>query len=417
MGKYRTNKKNLFWVRGRIKEITPGEKEDGMRPYQETPRLRQASVAAIGGTVNATHAQKVQREFLGQSEGAPGQEYQLQMAPILPREEHECLIVQIEGETPQQWTEVNNFSTSGPNDRHYTLDSVTGALRFGPAVRQQDGTIKLYGAIPPRGANLIMEAYRFGGGEQGNVQARVLNTLKTAIPYIARVRNRSSAWGGLDAETLESAMMRAPALLRSRDRAVTEADFEYLARQALPAKIGRVKCIQPRPAEAGRVTPGQVFVLVVPRVPRPGAFLEPDQLNLEEGDVAALTDYLDERRMLTTRFDVRPPAYQWVSTKVLLRANPGVDQNVVEAEVLRRMYRFLNPLTGGLHNKGWPFGRDLFVSEVYQCLQGTPDVQFIRGVELYQAQPGGEAHGDPIETVELLAHGVIASGIHTVEFV
>ncbi len=417
MGKYKANNKNLYWVRMRNNEISASDKEDGMRPYQESPRMRQATVASIGGTVSATHAQKIQREFLGQSDGGPGQEYKLQLSPILRREEQERLIVQAEGEKPQPWTEVENFAESGPDDNHYTLDSVSGAVRFGPAVRQQDGTIKLYGAIPSRGANLLFDAYRFGGGEQGNVQARVLNTLKTAIPYIARVRNRTAAWGGLDAETLESAMMRAPALLRSRDRAVTEADFEYLARQALPAKIGRVKCIQPRPSEAGRVTPGQVFVLVIPRVPRPGSFLEPDQLNLEDEDVAALTAYLDERRMLTTRFDVRPPAYQWVSAKVLLRANPGADQNVVEAEILRRMYRFLNPLTGGLNGKGWQFGRDLFVSEVYQCLQGAPNVQFIRGVELYQAQPGGDAKGDPIETVELLAHGVIASGIHQVEFV
>jgi predicted phage baseplate assembly protein len=323
----------------------------------------------------------------------------------------------VEGEPNQTWREVTDFAESGAADRHFTLDGVTGELRLGPAVRQPDGTIKLYGAVPPRGSNLIFERYRHGGGQEGNLQTGVLNTLKTAIPYVARVTNCEPAWGGLDAETLESAKMRAPAMLRSRDRAVTEDDYEFLARQALPAAIGRVKCLQPLPSDAGRVVPGQVYVLVIPRIPHAGGYLEPGQLALNDKDVAALASYLDERRLLTTRLDIRPPAYHWVAVKAKLRAVPGADGSEVEAEVLRRLYRYLNPLTGGSEGTGWPFGRDLFLSEVYQCLQGMPEVQFIRGVEMYAAHSGGEARGDPLEQLEVLAHGVIASGLHAVEFV
>jgi predicted phage baseplate assembly protein len=221
----------------------------------------------------------------------------------------------------------------------------------------------------------------------------------------------------LDAESLESAKMRAPAMLRARERAVTEADFEFLARQALPALIGRVKCLQPRPSDAGRVVPGQVYVLVIPRVQNPQGFLSPEALTLREADIATLTAYLDERRLLTTRLDIRPPAYQWVACKVKLCAAPGVPHAQVEAEVLTRLYRYLNPLTGGAEGNGWPFGRSLFLSDVYQCLQGIPNVQFIRGVEMYEAKAGGEAQGAPVETLEVVAHGVIASGKHTVEFV
>jgi predicted phage baseplate assembly protein len=303
------------------------------------------------------------------------------------------------------------------NDRHYTLDGVTGELRFGPAVRQQDGAIKLYGAIPARGANLVFSRYRYGGGQEGNVQAGILNTLKTAIPYIARVSNLAPAWGGLDAESLESAMMRAPALLRSRDRAVTEADFEFLARQALPASIGRVKCLQPRPSDVGRVAAGQIYVLVVPRVLYPDGYIDSRDLELNQKDMALLTQYLDERRLLTARLDIRAPAYRYVSARVRLRATPGIEQSEVEAEVLNRLYRFLNPLTGGPDGAGWPFGRDLFVSDIYQSLQGTPHVQFIRSVDMFAANPGGRAEGNSVEVLEVVAHGVIASALHQVEFV
>ncbi|MCU0520142.1 MAG: putative baseplate assembly protein [Anaerolineae bacterium] len=417
MGKADFKQGNLYWVRARIKEISPREQREGMQPFEKTPMLRKVKVATWGGTTTAAHAQVIRNEYLGQSDATPGQRFILQRKPVLARQAGETLLVQVEGRPPEPWTEVPDFSESDATSRHYTLDSVTGELRLGPAVRQPDGTIRLYGAIPPRHANLVFAGYRYGGGQEGNVQAGVLNTLKTAIPYIARVSNREPAWDGLDAESLDSAMMRVPALLRSRDRAVTESDYEFLATQAIPAAIGRVKCLQPRPAEAGRVAPGQVYVLVIPRLPNPGAYLEPQQLELDPADVAALTAYLDERRLLTTRLDIRPPAYYWVACRVQLRAAPGVPQAEVEAEALRRLYRFLNPLTGGPDGKGWPFGRALFVSDVYQCLQGMPNVQFVRGVRMFAARPGGSAQGEPAESIDVIAHGVIASGAHEIEFI
>jgi predicted phage baseplate assembly protein len=399
MSKRSVNKQELYWVRARIKPISPAEQKEGMRPYDKSPRVRRAKVAAWGGTTPATHAQQITREFLGQSDGSPGQRYQLQSKPILKRRDDETLVVQVEGEPPQIWREVTDLAEGGAEDHHYTLDSVTGELRLGPAIRQPDGAIKLYGAVPPRGSNLIMSRYRYGGGQVGNVQAGILNTLKTAIPYVDRVSNRQAAWGGLDAESLEAAMQRAPALLRSCGRAVTEADFEFLALQALPAAIGRVKCLQPRPSDGGRVAPGQVYVLVIPRVARPASYLDPAQLEIKPEDMAQLSQYLDERRLLTTRLDIRPPAYYWVSVKVRLRAAPGVERSTVENEVLDRLYRFLNPLTGGPDKNGWPFGRTLYAADVYQCLQGLPEVLFVQGVELRAAKPGGEAQGHPLDSL------------------
>lgn len=326
-------------------------------------------------------------------------------------------MVQVEGSPEQAWEEVHDFADSGAFDRHYTLDSVTGELRFGPAIRQPDGTVKMYGAIPPRGSNLVFRKYRHGGGDKGNVQTGIINTLKTSIPYVGRIVNRRPAWGGLDPESLESAMMRVPSLLRSRERAVTESDFEFLAREAAPAAIGRIKCLQPRPAEAGRVAPGQIYVLVIPRVMNASHYLAPAELEPKESDIKTIDAYLDERRLITTKVDIRSPAYRWVAVKVQLRPAPGSSRDQVEADILARLYQFLNPLVGGPDGKGWGFGRDLFVSDVYQSLQGMPNIQFIRNVEMYAASEGGQAEGKPVESLEVVSHGVIASGIHEVEFV
>ncbi|MCP4360648.1 MAG: putative baseplate assembly protein [Chloroflexi bacterium] len=417
MGPQRVNNQKLYWVRARVKPISRREKEDGMKPYTGSPILIKVTNSTHGGVIMATHAQMIRDEFLGQSDGSAGQQYHLQVTPILGRRPDEQLTVHVDGEGVQTWQEVKDFAEADADSPQYALDNVTGELRFGPAIRQPDGAIKLYGRIPPRGSNLIFKKYRYGGGEEGNVEAGILNTLKTAIPYVGRVSNRQPAWGGLDAETLEDAMVRAPQVMRHRDRAVTATDYEELALQTPEVTIGRVKCLQPEPSEAGRVAPGQVYVLIIPRVRYPEKYLTPDDLQPEETDIQKLEAFLDERRLLTTRLFIRPPAYRWVAAQVRLRANPDAEQTDVEEEVLARLYRFLNPLTGGPKGKGWPFGRELFLSDVYQSLQGMANVQFIRSVELFVTEAGSGPQEEPVETVEVVAHGIIASGVHEVEFV
>ncbi len=419
MGKQSVDKENLFWLRVRV--LARSEYEAGIRPYRSTPSLQQVTLATWGGTTTATHAQQISKEVLGVSDGSSGQRFQLQVTPILQRQSGETLLV-YEDEEPEAWIEVSDFSLSGPHDPHFTLDSVTGELRLGPAIRQPDGSMRRYGRIPPRGARLVFRRYRFGGGLEGNVLAGVLNTLKTSIPYIDRVNNRVPASGGLDAETLEAAKMRAPALLRSRNRAVTEADFEFLTRELL-RDTGwsqyRVKCLQPRPARESRVIPGQVYVLIIPHISNPDDRLRPkaSQLQLEQGEVyQRLMAYLDERRLLTVRLDVRAPVYHWVAVRVSVHAEEGANHARVESEVLTRLYRFLNPLIGGTDGQGWPFGRDLVVSDVYQCLLGVPGVQYIRQVEIFLTAPNEGPRGNAVDTVEAVGHGVIASGVHEVVF-
>lgn len=416
--KQRINRRNLYWLRLRNRRISDEEQALGVRPYRSSPKINQLSVVAWGGTARATHSQVVHDELLGVSDGSAGQSFQVQVTPMLARRPEERIIIETDDDSPDvYWTEVDDFSESKETDFHYTLESVDGEVSFAPAIRQPNGEVRLFGAIPPRSSRIIFKRYRYGGGADGNLQAGILNTLKTSIPFVARVSNRVEASGGLDAETLEAAMRRAPAMLRSRDRAVTEADFEFLSRQALRNKIARVKCLQPQPSEAGRVAPGQIYVLVIPHVPHPSEFIPPERLNLPAADVRALRNYLNERRLLTTRLDVREPAYKWVSIRVRLQANIAADSEDIEVAVIRRLNRFLNPLTGGHDGEGWGFGRELYLADVYQALQGIPNVVYIREVQMFETSPGGSPQGRPKDAIEVLGYGTIASGLHEVELI
>lgn len=416
MTRYRVEGESLYWVRVRVREIGIAEQRAGMRPYQVSPELRQITAVSWGGTTPATHAQTIHNELLGKSDGTPSQSFTLRQTPVLARQKGETVLVEHNNERTV-WQEVRDFAETTAVDKIFTLDSVDGTVRFAPAVRQQNGAIRLYGAIPPRGANLIFQRYRTGGGLIGNVEAHTLNTLKTAIPYIDRVTNRQAARGGLDPERLEEALLRAPKVIRSRDRAMTAEDFEFLTNEALPSRVARVRCLQPRPSDVAQVVPGQVYVLVIPNVNYPAGYHNPEELQMRQRDLDTITTYLDERRLLTTRLNVRAPAYRWVSVNVTLGAMPGTDEGAVEKRVMERLYRFLNPLTGGSDGQGWPFGRDLFVADIYQALQGMQDVAFIRNVEIFAAAPGGEKVGTAVDSIDVVAHGVIASGLHEVSFI
>ena len=104
---------------------------------------------ALGGTVGAEHAETLPSEAIGRSDGSAGQMFAVSRSPVLPRREGEFVeVTDTDGTTA--WTEVDDFTASGPRDRHYVWDSASGVVRFGPRVRYPDGSIRQHGADPAR---------------------------------------------------------------------------------------------------------------------------------------------------------------------------------------------------------------------------------------------------------------------------
>ncbi|NER84747.1 MAG: putative baseplate assembly protein, partial [Leptolyngbya sp. SIO1D8] len=108
----------------------------GQSPYQQSPRITGLSARAIGGTVAGSQCELITQETLGISEGTPGQTFRLQGFPILDRQAGESITVTLPNQEPGLWEEVSDFSDSGPNDRHYVIDAITGVVQFGPRVRE-----------------------------------------------------------------------------------------------------------------------------------------------------------------------------------------------------------------------------------------------------------------------------------------
>jgi predicted phage baseplate assembly protein len=383
--------RSALWIRCRLEQR---HKEQGM--YTQSPRIKHVQAFSLGATTTATHAVIIRDELLGISNGDPGQLFHLKNAPVLALREGEAVQVEEtrEGETVlAPWEYVPDLAGSDRHDRHFCLDSATGEVSFGPAIRQSDGTVRQYGRVPEAGRQIVFAQYRYGGGTAGNVPVGKIQVLKTALPYIDRVTNLRRAEGGRDAETLEEAKLRARRELRAQERAVTADDYEILAKGA-SRSLARVKCIAPNP-KTSNLPPGMVELLVVPAAfdaLRAGdlskLFVDPDLMRLIEA-------HLDKYRLLTTTVRIREPNYVGVKVAVEVVASEYSQPEVVRGRVAESLKTFLSPLAIGngdeAHNDfvgpdwdGWPFGRALFVSEIYSLIQKIPGVKHVLDVKLYR---------------------------------
>jgi predicted phage baseplate assembly protein len=404
----RTGRQERGWLRCRV--VTPRQNQPF---YTTSPTVREAEAFTIGGTAPAVHAETIHDEALGEATGLPGQRLRLAHAPVIG--DVPPLLLQVaEYDGWTDWEVVPHFAASKPGDRHITLDTATGEIAFGPAVREADGTLRQYGAVPRKGSVIRARRYRTGGGRAGNVARGAVRALRDSIPYVTEVVNREAATGGVDPETVEEARARAPITLRAQDRAVTLRDYEELARRAAP-ETARITCLQGEEEKYGAYA---VRVLVVPQaVPDPGGRLRFEQLVPADELLSRITRYLDQRRLIGTRLAVGPPYYQGVTVVATVHAFRSADAEKVRRDVHDALYQHLDPLTGGADGTGWPFGRPVQTGEIFAVLQRVPGVELVDEVQLHAADPLTGKRGDRTDRIDLDAPSLVFSHDHRVRVI
>jgi predicted phage baseplate assembly protein len=401
----------LHWLRCRIAETSLSGRSGAT--YSHAPEIYSISAAPMGARLPSTHAARVEREVLGVSDGTPGQNFPLRHQPVLKLGTGELLEVQDpESGDWSRWEGRPDFVGSTQFDRHFVLDLVSGEVELGPAIRETNGGWTQYGAVPPKGAVLRFTSYRHGGGRDGNVTANTLTVLKSTIAGIDTVTNPDAAVGGVDAEIITHARQRASMEIRSRYRAVTAEDFEFMAGEASP-RVARAVCIPPRDG-------GAVPLHLVPRIYPADRRLDFAELMPEEDLLTEVAEYLDDRRLIGTTVELKPCRYRGLSVVVNLQARPLADTARVEEDVAHALYTYLNPLVGGNPTgpgAGWPFGRALNQGELYGVVHAVDGVEFVRILRLYETNlETGEQSAKPAGThIVLEPDELMASGLHIVK--
>jgi predicted phage baseplate assembly protein len=392
------------WLRARLVEV-----QDDEPTYTSSPIIHDLVASTVGGTIDAIHAEIIEDEELGVTEGVPGQRFQVSRTPVLAGVGAPALELGTD-DGWQTWTQVAHFAESGPNDLHFVLDHFLGEVQFGPAVREPNGSLRQYGAVPPKGCLVLLRKYTTGGGLDGNVARGAIQTLKSSIPFVAGVENTEPAHGGVEAETIDQAKARGPILLRTRSRAVTAEDYEEITREAAP-ELARVKCVT---AGEDGVEAGSVRVLVVPSCPSVGGRIDLADLVPAPSTLQHVTDRLDEVRLIGARVVVQPPLYLGLTAVARLIARPRVSVERVREDALTALYSFINPISGGPDGNGWPFGRPVQTGDVFGVLQKVRGVELVEDVRLFAANPVTGERGQETRRLDLEPTSLVFSYEHQV---
>ena len=197
---------------------------------------------------------------------------------------------------------------------------------------------------------------------------------------------------------LKAAIRETVLTLRQRYREVTKDDFTQLILNDWPQspeaqnfaladrEIARV-CYLPNrnlKESSSEERPGHVSLVVIPT-----------NLNVShpmpvEGLTEAIQAFIQPRCLLTTFAHVVEPDYVdvTINAKIALKEDARVDfsENAAEttypARAIRALGQYFAPLSGGSDSNGWPFGRAVYESEVYQVLDQLEGIDYVTDVTL-----------------------------------
>ncbi|MEK3881861.1 putative baseplate assembly protein [Paenibacillus sp. PL2-23] len=301
----------------------------------------------------------------------------------------------------EDWTPVEHFDRSGPYDRHYVYRPDKRLVQFGNGER---------GAIPEASAdgNIALAACELGGGERGNVKPGLIREWADRSGPAAHiaVSNQFYAAGGAEAETLQQSLVRAQLELKRTFRAVTEKDYEGLAKETPGLEVARAKAIplyKPGLSDYPREQAhGQISVVVVPHglteTPAPSA-----------GFLRTVKAHLDSRRLIGTELHVIGPAYVEITVHAVIVVEPQfADESDKLVQLLRELLR---PISDG--NGGWEFGRTVYKGDIYNTLTKANGVVFVQ--DLWLNADGLEARKTAGGDIQLPPHGLVYSGKHEIE--
>lgn len=204
----------------RVQASVPGQSGAVLKNFEVQNDTFLAAGTAVADTkvsdVLSIEGRTYRDETIGVSNGFVGQKFFLPRTSVLSTS---IRITTQLGDSTVEWTEVQSLQQeANPTDRVFeVLQQTDGSsvVRFG------DG---LHGEIPGLHA-IIRATYRVGGGTGGNVPANTINTIIEPVLYGVSVTNPDPASGGMNAESLDSIRINAARTYRSRDRAVTLADY------------------------------------------------------------------------------------------------------------------------------------------------------------------------------------------------
>ncbi len=320
----------------------------------------------------------VKDEILGTSDSTPNQRFLLAHSGLILRSLGQAkrinkdiiLVTELAG-VIDEWVlqESLAFSREGQKDFIIEIDEEDRAtIIFG---------YDAFGAIPTSGS--LKATYRVGGGLVGNVAKDAIQTIVNA-PQLAllgaKVTNPAPATGGAERESIEHAVLHAPAVFRSLKRAVTAEDYKALA---LDFKgVGKVR------AEPAGWNTVKLFI-----APEGGGHVS---------DVLAgnLLAYFEDKRLVTTTIEIEDVDYVQIYVTAEIAVKSQYTPEDVKQEVKERAGRLL-----AFENVD--FAEIIYLSKFYEAIEALEGVEFVTITEFRRE---GQTGVEPSGRIALQAHEI-----------
>ena len=198
------------------------------------------------------------------------------------------------------------------------------------------------------------------------------------------------ATGGRHLFDLENAFVEGLLEFKQLERAITANDYETLVREDFNRLVEH-NGLPVRRVHARRLNDnGSVAVIVIqdsgPGDATPGATREVLQ---------RVHQFLDRRRLITTRISVQAPAYRSVPIRVTVMTTFTDVAGPLKDAIVRSIKNYFHPLTGGDDGNGWPLGHPLYRSEIFRLIHQFDAVSHVSRVgigglvdpDLFELQP------------------------------
>lgn len=180
-----------------------------------------------------------------------------------------------------------------------------------------------------------------------------------------------------DPKILEDQIVDAKRGLKGIYRAVTSADYEHLAMEV--EGVARAKAIPLFHPKIKGDVPNTVSVIILPDNPKPIIMPKPSTIWTKDLDLLKkVYNNLNAKRPLAIELFVLYPEFIDISvTATVVKRQEYLDKNVTNA-VVAALYTFLDPMIGGSEGNGWPFGRPVYISEIYEVIDNVEGVDYVK---------------------------------------
>lgn len=373
---------SLCWLRCRI---VSGQ-------YEIPPKISAIKINAIYVTQGLTNADTEEKEVFT-SNGLPNQSFTIQNNPII--EFHELQEI-IDSKPEKLWQEVDDLDASGPEDNHFSIDTINGVIFFGDGIS---------GKIPPKDSKFKIK-YRFSNTDEVPVlgsatKFAITNNKNKPIPKEDITVTHFWQSGGMKRESIDDAIVRARQELKIPSKAVSTDDFEYIAKQTPGLRVARAFAFN------SPETNNTVTVIVVPYSPLKNPI--PSDVFLHN-----VCQHLDKHRLITTNLHVVGPNYVRISVNAVIKIRPKYDPKLIEGRVIDILDTFFAPFPREKGQKGWPFGRTVYRSEVYKVIQDVEGIDRVQTLTLSASAEKSETFENKLGNIWINDLSLVYSGDHVI---